>query len=358
MSLQADWLALLGAVLFALATWGLYRWTRSSPQPYWHISSTSTFSQPGAKSAWAIWTPRLFWVAWLLFLLAFLDVRWLVPLPQGADSRPQNQGPTEGIAIYLIIDQSGSMAEARGPQTKMALTRDVTRQFVDSRPNDLLGLVAFARAANVLSPLTLDHAKILEELALIDVAQSQDVDGTALGYAIFKTANLIAATKKFAQDLAGKGKPSYEINNAIMVLVTDGVQDPNPRDAGKQWRNIEILDAAKYAQEQDIKLYVINIDPQLALEEFAPHRRIMQRAADITGGHLYMVDSREGLAKVYRDIDTIEKKTLPGLGLEGESGKRPDLFERVSWYPWLIALGLLSLFAAILLETRLAKRTP
>lgn len=359
MEWQGDGLAFIAVLVWSFLTWLFFRWTRKQQDPFWHFSSIASFPQAGTRTSHLIWIPRLFWVAWFLFLLAFLDVRVLVPLPPNSENKPFDRGATEGIAIYLLIDQSGSMAESRGAQTKIAITKKVTKQFIEKRPTDLLGLVAFARAAHVLSPLTLDHQMILNELAKIEVVPSQDQDGTALGYAIFKTASLIAATKKFAADLSGKGKPAYEIQNAIMVLLTDGVQDPNPLDKGKQWRNIEILDAAKYAKEQGVRLYVINIDPALASEEFAPHRRIMQKAAETTGGHFFMADTAQGLTTVLQEIDTIEKKPLPALGLEGESKEqRPDLFHRYSLYPWLIAAGLISLFMALCLDTSFLKRAP
>ena len=69
-------------------------------------------------------------------------------------------------------------------------------------------MVTFARAAHVRVPLTLDHSLILKELSNLHVVTKSDEDGTSMGYAIFKTANLIVETRHFAENLIAKGKPA------------------------------------------------------------------------------------------------------------------------------------------------------
>lgn len=360
MSVALDWFALGLVALFGLLVWAILRLTQRYAEPFWKLSSLRTFTQGyGVKSSYSHWSRRLYWTALVFFLCAFLDPRFLVPLPPEEKAPPHNQTPKEGIAIYLVIDQSGSMQEMRGNQSKIALTKDVAQDFVKGRPNDLIGLITFARAANVASPLTLDHGAVLEELAKLDVVKDPNQDGTAMGYAIFKTASLIAATKAFAVDLKGKGKPAYELRNAIIVLVTDGVPDPNPADKESRWRTIDVADAAAYAKEQGVRLYVVNVDPEFAQAQYAPHRRILTKSTEATGGRLFMVDSKEKLMQVFREIDAIEKSALPPLGLGAEKQvKKKEDFKEKHFYPWLIGFGLLCLFFALILETSLLKRTP
>ncbi len=160
----------------------------------------------------------------------------------------------------------------------METLRRVASEFVRGRPSDMLGIVSFARTASVVTPLTLDHAQVLDGLKELQVVPSQDQDGTAIGYAIYKTATLIAATEQFM-----KGK--FEIKGAAILLVTDGLQDPNPLDNENSLRNQDIPEAADYAKEQKIKLYIINIDPSITMDQFAPHRNQMRTAAESTGGN-------------------------------------------------------------------------
>lgn len=332
----------LPVVLLSAWLWFFYRPSLNLHKfPYFAISSL----EGGLSSSKGQIASKLLLASFFFFSAAFLDIRVEAPILIPPSS---NAPPKEGIAIYLMVDQSGSMMEKRGNETKLDLMKRVVGQFINSRPNDLLGLIAFARGADVLSPLTLDHKTLADALASLKVVPSQDLDGTSLGYAIFKTTQLIAAAKLFAQDLKGEGKPAYEIKNTIMVLVTDGVQDPNPLDEGKQWRNIEVVDAAKYAEQQGIRLYAINIDPEILKAEFAPHRRLMQKAVDMTGGKFYVVDREQTLQRVFADIDQIERSKLPNPVIALPKAGTVRLF---SLSPYLIAIGIALLLGAIVMET-------
>jgi len=165
--------------------------------------------------------------------------------------------------------------------------------------------------------------------------------------------------RHYAEELISKGQPAYNIKQTVIILVTDGLQDPNPLDKGKRLRNMDVPEAAAYAKEQGVRLYIVNVDPALGTEEYAPYRHIMQRAAALTGGKFFMADSSTNLSEIYRDIDQLEKSTLPAETLPKiNKEERPDLFNRISLYPWLIALGLLSLFIALVLEFTWLRRIP
>ena len=73
------------------------------------------------------------------------------------------------------------------------------------RPNDLIGLVTFARGAQVLSPLTLDDEAVIDQLKKLQVVTDEKQDATAIGYAVYKTVDLIAAAKHYAQELSEWG---------------------------------------------------------------------------------------------------------------------------------------------------------
>jgi len=308
--------------------------------------------------------------AFLLFGLAFIDPHLLIEIKEKKPPLQQKNIPTEGLAIYFVLDQSGSMNEKiQGKSvTKIDLLKQFTQAFIKGDPSlglrgrssDMIGLVAFARGVQILSPLTLDHVQILSQLAKLDVVRKEDQDGTSIGYAIFKTANLIAATRHFAEDLAGAGTtPPYTIKGAVMILVTDGFQSPSPLDQGKRLRNIDLLEAAEYAKQQNVKIYIVNVEPRLATDqEFVPYRKIMQQTAETTGGRFYMVDSSVSLGKIYADIGRLEKSTF-----FAESGNiRPlqmlHFYNRVSFYPYLVAAGMALLFASMLLSGTVLRKVP
>jgi len=366
----------LGILLFFLL-----RWRKGFAVPHLVFSDLSNLLTGKGKASWSFLPTALLWTALGSFALAFIDPHFLLDRKwenTGSPTTPRDAGqppPTEGIAIYLVLDRSGSMSDkvlARSPTggrrqiSKIDLVKNVTSKFIQGdptlgllgRPNDLIGLIFFARAANVESPLTLDHGLVLQQLSKYNVIGQMDLDGTGIGYALFKTANLIAATRRYSQELVQRGEPAYSIKSSVIILLTDGLQDPNPLDKGKRLRNMDIPEAAAYIREQDIRLYVVLVDPELSTEKYTPYRHILQRATESTGGKTFMVEGVSNLDQIYHDIDQLEKSAIPVQFTEINKDERPDLYKRVSLYPYLIGLGLCCLLASILLETIFLRKIP
>ncbi len=376
-SFAINWWALLATAIAAILLWLWLRTLNTLPSPRLFASSLSFLADtPVSLRQRLAKLPRWLYVAsFCLLSLAFIDPHLYLdkpPSPKGNRPTPQS---VEGIAIYLALDQSGSMAETirNSSQSKMDLLKKVTADFVagntqknlPGRPNDLIGLLAFARGVDLLSPLTLDHQTILDQLNALDVVGDRNRDGTAIGYAIFKAANLLTASRRFAQDSSGKGKAAYEIKSSVIVLVTDGMQDPNPLDKETPWRQIDPLEAARYAKENNVRLYIVNVEPKLAAKSFDANRRQMTKAAEMTGGKFFIIDGSNDLAEIYASIDKLEKGALPvSIALKDElqqllnKDQLPMLYQRVSLFPYLIALGLLALALALLLETSWLWRYP
>lgn len=362
---ELDWKAAALLLLLGIAFYFLMRWKKGFVLPSLYFSHVTPFVAT-LKTKGARLPEVLAFFSLLTFSLAFLDPHFFFEKQETPDAI---QDPTEGIAIYLILDQSGSMKEevltAKGSMRKVDLLKLVTKQFIlgDSqqglygRPHDMIGLIYFARGAHVLSPLTLDHASVLSQLANFAPVAQRDQDGTSIGYAIYKTANMITATKHYAQELIDKGEPAYTIKSTVMILITDGMQDPNPLDKGKRLRNMDIPEAAAYAKKQGIRLYIVNVEPKLSTEEYSANRNIMRRAAESTGGQFFMVDHTTSLEKIYQGIDSLEKSALPSPHTF-DKDLRPDLYERFSLFPYLIAISLMSLLASIALDTTILRRIP
>src|SRR5947208_16877449 len=148
-------------------------------------SSTASLQAIGKKSAAR--------VGKILRALLFLALAFFVV----ALARPQlgkslTQIEASGIDIMLVLDVSGSMLTKDftiGGQeaTRVDAIREVTRKFIEARPNDRIGIIAFAGRPYVVSPMTLDHDWLFQNLDRVRIGLVED--GTAIGSAMAAAAN-------------------------------------------------------------------------------------------------------------------------------------------------------------------------
>jgi Ca-activated chloride channel homolog len=148
--------------------------------------------------------------------------RWLLALQLGALAlliiglaRPQfgrnnSDIQASGIDLILALDVSGSMEAldfklAGQPASRVDVVKSVVSKFIEDRPNDRIGIVAFAGAPYLVSPLTLDHDWLQQNLERVQIGTIED--GTAIGSAIAASVNRL-------RDQPSKSK--------LVVLLTDG----------------------------------------------------------------------------------------------------------------------------------------
>lgn len=364
-----DYLAFILLGILSLALFPLWRWSKQFKQPTFFYSSLNGLMKNNKTWRHYVysWSNYLSWIALGWFSLAFVDPHFFI-------AKDLVNTVNEGIAIYLVVDHSGSMdrpiktVSDKGLPvniTKMELMKQLTEQFVTGgqgltgRTNDLIGLVEFARTAQVLVPLTLNHKMILDRLKSIESVKNVEDNGSAIGYAISKTTNLITATRYYEEDLPQNELPPYTIKSAIIILITDGFHSLNPLDENNPYRSINPIVAAEYAKKNGVKVYLINIDPALAVEEFSPHRNQMQSIATITGGKYYLMTGDTSLKQIYADIDQLEKSRFSKEQfLDLPKDQQPHRYKRISLYPYLIAVGMLFLFLGIISETILLRKIP
>jgi len=218
---------------------------------------------------------------------------------------------SEGIAIVMVVDISGSMAaldlQLDGqPSDRLSVVKHTFRQFVQgdkrhpSRSGDLIGMVAFARYADSISPLTLDHETLLALLDQVEIVSSREEDGTAVGEAIaLGVARLRDSTAK----------------SRVMIVLTDGANN-----AG----DTEPLQAAQIAKALGIKIYTIGAgrqgmapvpvrtrDGRTVLRRMQVYidERTLKEIAELTGGQYFRATDSETLNAIYDEIDRFEKTT-------------------------------------------------
>ena len=240
---------------------------------------------------------------------------------------------TEGVAIEVVADRSGSMQtemDYYGQKlNRLEVVKKVLSDFIQGnkkelpgRSNDLVGLVTFARYADTICPLVLSHNVLLEFLKKTELVRVRSEDGTAIGDAIA----LAAARLKKAEDELQQRKAQliqageknlaeqnngFEIKNKVIILLTDGINNAGEYDP---------LQAAELAGEWGIKIYTIGIGSDQAYTTIQTplgsykmpaeqnlDERLLKTIAEKTGGFYGRADSIKTLEKIVERIDELEK---------------------------------------------------
>lgn len=338
------WLVLIGGIAFFVKR-------RKKIQPALPISASQFLKgKKSARLVCARCVEPFLWVSSLLLAISLSN-----PTEKMAvTSSEKSPLPSQGIALYFVLDQSGSMDEKvstqEGPMQKMSLAKNAIAQFVkqEERSSDLIGLIAFARTAQVISPLSLDRSTLLHRLEAITPIEEERLNGTAIGYAIFKAVNIMVATKHFISKVTGE--PLYSIKNQAIVLVTDGLQSPHPDDANNPYRYMFPDEAITYATDNGIRVYFIGVDPIFAAGEFAQEVSELRKGVIETGGAFFLMTPATPVEDIFAKINSLEKGVLPPV-------PHPN-FERRSLVPYFLAGAFFFLVFACLIETLIARRYP
>ena len=290
------------------------------------------------------------WLRWLALALV------VIALARPQLGREDFRVRTEGIAIQMCIDKSGSM-EAMDFEideqrvTRLEIVKDVFRRFVagdgdlPGRGNDQIGLIAFGGFADALVPLTLDHTALQEILATVEIpGQVLDERGRVLNEQLLQQEQATAIGD--ALTLAVDRLRNVESKSKIIILLSDG-----ENTAGV----VEPIDAAEIAKTYGIRIYSIGV----GTTGLAPYpdidftgRKILnpvsvrldeatlKEVARITDGEYFNAQTTEALEDVYKRIDVLEKTVTEGILYE----------EYTELFQWL----LIAAFLLVALEVVLA----
>ena len=241
-----------------------------------------------------------------------------------------------GIDILLAVDISGSM-EARDftlqgrAANRLDVVKSVVAKFIKERPNDRIGLVAFAGRPYMVCPLTLDHDWLQQRLDSLKTGMVED--GTAIGSAIASGVNRL-------RDRDAKSR--------IQILLTDGMNN-----AGK----VSPLTAAEAAETLGIKVYTIGAgtrgEAPMPVQDQFGRKRLMRvkvdideeslsKVAEITGAKYFRATDTRSLEKIYEEINAMEATT-----------RKIKHFSRYrELFAWLVAAALLLLAVELFFSRR------
>ena len=270
------------------------------------FSSTSPLAAIGQRSASR--------AGKILRTLLFVSLAiFVIALARPQLGKSLSQVEASGIDIMLVLDVSNSMLTkdftiGGEEATRLDAVREVTRKFIEGRPNDRIGIIAFGTQPYVVSPMTLDHDWLLQNLERVRIGMIEG--STAIGSAMASGGNRL--TDKHSKSRA-------------LVLLTDG-----DNNAGKVPPNT----AAEALKALHIKLYAIGIgtngiapfpmmDPRSGravtdalgnvLYERIPvsfNEKGLKEVARIADGQFYRATDTKTLEAIFHDIDKLEKSTV------------------------------------------------
>ncbi len=277
----------------------------------------------------------------LLFLRLLTVALIILGLARPRLGRGYSEREQSGIDIVLAVDVSGSMSALDLSKsreellTRLDAVKSVLDDFIKNRPNDRIGMIAFGANPFIVSPLTLNHDWLTQNIDRLEIGL---IDGgrTAIGSAVAASVNRLRDLK--------------DSKSRIIILLTDG-----ENNSGK----ISPIAAAEAAAGFDTKIYTIAAGRE-GMVPYAPTDRTgrvmrdrsgrpivggtapsqidestLKKISEITGGRFYRASDYRGLRSIYEQIDSLEKTPVKVRNFTE--------YEELFWYPVSAALALLFL---------------
>jgi Ca-activated chloride channel family protein len=281
---------LLWLLLIIPVITGWYIWKNKSYNAELKISSMEGFT--GIKRSLKVYFRHSLIVLRLLAIALLIIV---LARPQSRSSWKDVK--TEGIDIVMALDISGSMLSKDFSPNRLEAAKEVAQDFIDSRPNDRIGLVIFSGESFTQCPLTTDHAVIKNLFSGIHTGMI--VDGTAIG-------NGLATAVSRVKDSKAKSK--------IVILLTDGVNNQG---------SVAPLTAAEIAKAFAVRVYTVGVGTvgkalapiamypdgsyQYGYVDVNIDEKTLGEIADMTGGKYFRATNNDKLKDIYKEIDRLEK---------------------------------------------------
>ena len=305
----------------------------------------------------AVVVPWLFFVGVMLLIVALARPQW---------GKEEYRIRTEGIAMVMCVDRSGSMAAVDFMVDGKAVNRleavkKTFRAFVvgsvagngtslPGRKDDMIGLLAFGGYVDSFCPLTLDHETLLEMLEQIQLPQppaigrdqvnrqqaneiirfTEEEGMTAIGDALAQAVERL-------KDVKAKSK--------VIILLSDGEQT---------FGTLTPQEGAELAKTFGIRIYSIGIGttglvPIVGTDMFGRQvltqqymvidETALKEMAETTGGLYFNAKNTQALQRIYAEIDKLEKTE--------HEGRRYTQYAEYYLWPLLVGIVLLLLHTVL-----------
>ncbi|HEV8283468.1 MAG TPA: VWA domain-containing protein [Chitinophagaceae bacterium] len=315
----------LFAFIPALIWW--YAKKYNSRQGALKVSTTYSFTASSFRNI-------LRHLPFVLRLLALSCIILAMARPQRHTDEQLRKG--EGIDIVLSIDVSGSMLSQDFAPNRLEVAKQVTEEFIRSRPIDRIGIVIFSGESYTLCPITTDKNTLFTLVNGLRSGMLQD--GTLIGE------GLATAVDRLSKS---------DAKSKVVILLTDG------KEEAPETRLIDPLTALEIAKSQKVKVYTIGMSAQnpITVTENVGGKRatnqyvdedLLRRIANETEGEYFRARDKLSLESIYQQIDKMEKSKIEVQSLRHYQEEFTPLL--------LIALGLL--FIELVLRFTLLRKFP
>lgn len=235
--------------------------------------------------------------------LVMISIIIALASPQGPDQKIKKTG--KGAQTVMVIDRSVSMdhpfagdgASGRAAEIKSAAARRLITKFIDSRPDDMMGVVGFSNSALYGIKITNNRDAIH---SAINAATSSAINQTNIGSGITEAVSLF-------DKIENSG-------SRAIILLSDGAGKISPRVKNKIKESLESQKLNLYwivlREPDDISIFSENnsqfaegSEPAvIALDKFFKSLRIKYSA--------YEADNPGALQAAIQDIDAREKNKI------------------------------------------------
>ncbi len=275
----------------------------------------------------------------IFFILAYTFLVIAIANPQVGSKLVKAK--REGSDLVIALDVSNSMLAEDIRPNRLTRAKQSISKLIDKLEGDRVGIVIFAGKAYTQLPITTDYsaAKMFLENISTDNVPTQ---GTAIGDAID-----MAMTSFKEDDKRGKA----------IIIITDGEDHEG-----------NAVESAKKAEEKGIRIYTIGMgtpegapipiyDPNGNLTGYKKDRQgqtviskldenmLQQIASAGDGSYIRASNSRDGLKKIFDDINSLQKSEI-------ETRMYSEYEDRFQYF---LGLGLIFLIMEFLIGERKSK---
>lgn len=282
------WLLLFPAILLAVF---IYRHVQSDGE--YKIAAPISEHLTFSNTFYSV----LPWLLKALSILGLVSIVIAIAKPfKPSEAENFQQRFSQGIDIVLSLDISASMLARDFRPNRISVAKKVAAEFVASRPNDRIGLVAYEGEAFTACPSTTDHNILLSALSKLEAGMLSS-NGTAIGEGL---------------GLAVSRLRSDELKSKVIILLSDGVNNTGA---------IDPITAAKLAKAKNVRVYTIGVGTigMAPMPVYTPFgiryqnvpvdvdEKTLTQIAELTGGTYFRATDEASLKKTIHTIDEMVK---------------------------------------------------